>query len=35
MKKELNKNAVRFSVLRNKENKQFELFFQAKDKDVL
>nr|WP_105119876.1 PcfB family protein [Streptococcus suis] len=35
LKKELNKHGVRFSVLKNKENKNFEVFFQAKDTAVL
>lgn len=35
LKKELNKHGVRFSILRNKKNKNFEVFFQAKDTAIL
>ncbi|MFX3924882.1 DUF3801 domain-containing protein [Streptococcus suis] len=35
LKKELNKHGVRFYILKNKENKNFEVFFQAKDTAIL
>ncbi|MFX3720981.1 DUF3801 domain-containing protein [Streptococcus suis] len=32
---DLNKHGVLFSILKNKYNKNFEVFFQAKDTDIL
>lgn len=35
LKKELNKLGVSFSVMKNKENQNYEIFFQAKDIKVM
>lgn len=35
LKKELNKLGVSFSVMKNKESKNYEIFFQAKDIKVM
>ena len=35
LKKELNRHGVNFSVLKNKESKDYSVFFQAKDTSVI